>query len=89
MKTTHPQPSLTGRVSVREAKAHLSELVEQAAAGHEITITYHGRPKATLIPVRAAKAPFAVDRQWLRRLPIVRGARPAEVLVREERDGRD
>ncbi len=36
--------------SLRESKAHLSELVEQASQGEEIIITVRGKPKARLCP---------------------------------------
>lgn len=35
-------------VSIQEAKTHLSRLVEEAAAGEEIVVTKHGRPRARL-----------------------------------------
>ena len=38
-------------VSLYEAKTHLSELVEQAAQGREITISKSGKPKARLVPL--------------------------------------
>jgi prevent-host-death family protein len=39
------------KVGLYEAKTHLSELVEAAAAGEEIVITRHGRPVARLAPL--------------------------------------
>lgn len=38
-----------------EAKTHLSELLQRAERGEEITITRHGKPVARLVP--------AVDRE--------------------------
>jgi prevent-host-death family protein len=38
-------------VTLREAKAHLSTLVSEAAAGEEIVITKYGKPVARLIPL--------------------------------------
>jgi prevent-host-death family protein len=38
-------------VSLYEAKTHLSDLVEQAAAGREIIIAKSGKPKARLVPL--------------------------------------
>jgi prevent-host-death family protein len=35
-----------------DAKTHLSSLVDRAAAGEEIIITKHGRPRAKLVPLR-------------------------------------
>ncbi|MCC6847376.1 MAG: type II toxin-antitoxin system prevent-host-death family antitoxin [Deltaproteobacteria bacterium] len=74
--------------TVRMAKAHLSKLLDRAAAGEEILITSDGRPKAKLVGVGTAPKPFHVNRALLRARPR-RTARPAEVMVREERDGRD
>lgn len=37
-------------VNLYEAKTHLSELVERAAAGEEIVIAKAGKPKAKLVP---------------------------------------
>lgn len=39
------------QVNLYEAKTDLSALVEQAAAGEEIIIAKHGRPKAKLVPI--------------------------------------
>lgn len=39
-------------VSVAEAKAHLSELLNQVEAGEEIVITRRGQPIARLAPER-------------------------------------
>ena len=44
-------------VNLYEAKAHLSELVERAAAGEEIIIAKAGRPRARLVPLAVAKTP--------------------------------
>jgi len=38
-------------VDLSEAKTHLSELVERAAAGEEITIAKAGTPRARLVPL--------------------------------------
>ncbi|WP_105317709.1 type II toxin-antitoxin system Phd/YefM family antitoxin [Thermus tenuipuniceus] len=42
--------SVSLRVSVHEAKAKLSELLEAARRGEEIVITRYGRPLARLSP---------------------------------------
>jgi prevent-host-death family protein len=41
-------------LNIYEAKAQLSALVEQAAAGAEIIIAKAGRPRAKLVPIRDA-----------------------------------
>ena len=38
-------------VNIHEAKLHLSELIEKAAAGEEIIIAKAGRPIAKLVPL--------------------------------------
>ena len=38
-------------VSLYDAKTHLSELVDLASAGGEITIAKSGKPKARLVPL--------------------------------------
>jgi prevent-host-death family protein len=40
-------------VSLYDAKTHLSDLVELAAAGREIVIAKSGKPKARLVPLVA------------------------------------
>lgn len=53
-------------VSIAEAKAHLSELVERAEAGETVRITRRGKPVARLIPETKKKK--KVDVEALRRL---------------------
>lgn len=38
-------------INLYEAKTHLSELVERAAAGEEIIIAKAGKPRARLVPL--------------------------------------
>src|SRR5438132_13244356 len=58
-------------VSLYEAKTHLSELVEQAAAGRANVIAQSGKPKARLVPLvpkdtrRLRKYGPGKDRGWL------------------------
>lgn len=42
---------MTERVSLYEAKTHLSELGERAANGEEIVVTKHGKPKFRIVPL--------------------------------------
>ena len=44
-------------VSLSDAKAHLSSLVEYAAAGTEIVILKNGVPRARLVPMRPRHEP--------------------------------
>jgi prevent-host-death family protein len=75
-------------MSVREAKAQFSSLVARAAAGQEITITWHGRPRARLAPVRAEGEALRVDRAWLKSMPVRGHGRRSEELVRADRDAK-
>jgi prevent-host-death family protein len=45
-------------VSLADAKARLSALVEEAHAGEEVCITRHGKPMARLVPVEKPKKPI-------------------------------
>ena len=76
-------------VTVRDAKAHLSALLEWVAAGHELTITSDGQPKAKLVSATAARPRkvFMGMGDYLMKQPI-HGGPSAEELVREDRDGR-
>lgn len=43
-------------ISLKDAKASFSNVVDQAAAGEFVTITRHGRPAAVLVSPKAAEA---------------------------------
>jgi prevent-host-death family protein len=43
-------------VSLKDAKASFSHVIDQAAGGEFVTITRHGRPAAVLVSVGAAEA---------------------------------
>ena len=43
------------RVGIYEAKAKLSELVDQVGRGRQVTITKHGKAVARLVPVQAGQ----------------------------------
>lgn len=60
-------------VGVFEAKAKLSELIDQALAGGDVVITRHGRPVARIVGERAAgpkdlKAAIAEVRRYRKTL---------------------
>lgn len=44
------------KVSLKDAKAGFSGLVDQAAKGEFVTITRHGKPAAVIVSVEAAEA---------------------------------
>ena len=74
--------------SVRMAKAQLSALLDRAAAGEEIVITSVGRPKAKLVGLGPAQAPYHVHRHLLSTKTRASGT-PAERIIRRDRDSRD
>jgi prevent-host-death family protein len=74
-------------VSVAEAKAHLSEIIQAAEAGEDIRITRHGQPVARLV----AEKPVhdrPVDMERLRRIRAKspRLSTSAVQIVRQDRD---
>ena len=75
-----------GSVSIANAKAHLSELVERAAGGETVQITRRGKPIAQIV---AAKAPrkridIAALRAMVKKMPMQ--AEPAGEFIRRMRD---
>lgn len=74
-----------------EAKTHLSELLQRAERGEEITITRHGRPVARLVPVvdeqavAAARHAEAVDGFRALRKRYSLGGLKARDLINEGR----
>ena len=75
--------------SVRDAKAHLSALLEWVASGPELTITSDGQPKARLVSVAASKPRrvFAGMGDFLLR-QRVHGGPSTDELIRAERKAR-
>src|SRR2546421_11156052 len=71
MRRRKKTPSVRERVSLYEAKTHLSELVEQVAQGREIIIAKSGKPKARLVPLepkdtrRLRNDGFGKGRGWI------------------------
>ncbi|MCY4486364.1 MAG: type II toxin-antitoxin system Phd/YefM family antitoxin [Deltaproteobacteria bacterium] len=49
------------RVTVREAKTHLSRLLREIVEGEEVVITRFGRPVARLVPIEEDHPVFGVD----------------------------
>ena len=75
-----------GSVSIADAKAHLSELVERASGGETVQITRRGKPVSQIV---AAKAPrkridIAALRELVEKMPM--HAEPAGAFIRRMRD---
>ncbi len=76
-------------VTVRDAKAHLSALLDWVASGHTLTITSDGKPKARLVAAAARpRKVFQGAAKHLARMPKWSGGPTAEEIIREDRDGR-
>ena len=71
-------------VTLVEAKAHLSELLDKVEAGEQVVITRHGKPVANMSPVIAAKRPFRSRAAFRARMPKLKKSGAA--LIREMRD---
>ncbi|WP_157017928.1 type II toxin-antitoxin system Phd/YefM family antitoxin [Mesorhizobium xinjiangense] len=73
-------------VNLAEAKAHLSELVNKAAAGETVRILRRGKPVAQLIGAEREKRP--IDVEALRALTATLPMQPlsAGEFVRKMRD---
>jgi prevent-host-death family protein len=87
-RRNYPLSEHGATIALREAKAQFSALVERAAAGEEIVITWHGRPRARLLPLAEERGILRVDRKWLDTMRVGGSKTPAETLVRDDRDNR-
>jgi len=79
---------MTKPVNIYDAKTHLSDLVERAAAGEEIVIAKAGRPIARLVPLRAPEKARSAGR-WAGRMKIATdfdAPLPASLLADFESD---
>ena len=75
-------------VSVANAKAHLSALLDQVESGEEITITRNGKAVATLHPVSQPKKPLDLARLDAMRQGIPPSGQSSVELVRQLREDR-
>lgn len=76
-----------GAISLADAKAHLSELVDRVEAGDSIDITRRGKPVARLTAVAAPRKPIdlAALQAMTETMPVA--SQTAADLVRAMRDG--
>lgn len=90
VRETPQSVDLGTNVSVRTAKAHLSALLDQVAAGREIVITSDGVPKARLVPMNRAgeRKVFLGSTEHLKKMPPWKGGPTADEIVRADRDSR-
>jgi len=73
-------------VSLAQAKARLSALLDKVEAGEEVIITRHGRPVANIGPVARQKQPLPVEKLATFRGRMPRWRKDSASLVREMRD---
>ena len=73
-------------VTLVEAKAHLSELLDKVEAGEEVVIARRGRPVAHISPIERSKKPLRLQDLAEFRATMPRLRRPSVELLREMRD---
>lgn len=73
-------------MSVAQAKAHLSEILDRVEAGETVTITRRGRPVARVSGIVARKKPIDFDalRRFRESMPM--SERSSADIIREMRD---
>ena len=73
-------------MSLAQAKAHLSELLNAVESGEEVVITRHGRPVARVLPASPIKQLLPLQRlaELRQQVPTWQGSSAA--LLRELRD---
>jgi prevent-host-death family protein len=71
-------------VTLVEAKARLSELLDKIETGEDVVITRHGRPIAHITAVRQPKQPVRSLAAFRAKMPRLR--KPSAILLREMRD---
>ena len=71
-------------VTLADAKAHLSHLIDQVEAGNEVVITRRGKPVARITPVGAPRKPLQSLVVFRARMPKIR--KSSAELVRDLRD---
>ncbi|MGD9508826.1 MAG: type II toxin-antitoxin system Phd/YefM family antitoxin [Geminicoccaceae bacterium] len=82
------QNTPTREVSVAEAKAHLSELLDRVEQGEEIVITRRGKPVARVSGVRRKIEPINLAALESFRASMPFQEKPSVELIREMRDAR-
>jgi prevent-host-death family protein len=73
-------------ISIADAKARLSELVERAESGDQICITRRGKPVAKLVSVDSAREPIDMARLRAVTADMPKQRQSAGPFVRKMRD---
>ncbi len=75
-----------GSINLADAKAHLSELVERAAAGEAVRITRRGKPVAQIVAADLPRKPVNLAALQALTASMPRQAAPARETIRQMRD---
>jgi prevent-host-death family protein len=73
-------------VSLVEAKAHLSDLLDKVEDGETVVITRHGKPVARVIAAVQPRRPIPFDELAAFRAKMPKLRKPSSQLIREMRD---
>jgi prevent-host-death family protein len=73
-------------VSLAQAKAHLSELLDRVEAGEEVVVTRHGRAVAHIRPATCPKLPLRFEDLARFRATLPHLRQPSAELLRAARD---
>jgi prevent-host-death family protein len=73
-------------VSLVEAKAHLSELLDKVEGGETVIITRHGKPVANITAAAQPRRPIPIKELAEFRARMPRWRKSSAVLLREMRD---
>lgn len=73
-------------VNLADAKAHLSELVERAAAGETVGITRRGKPVAQIVSANTPRKPVNLSALQAVTAAMAKQAEPARETIRKMRD---
>jgi antitoxin (DNA-binding transcriptional repressor) of toxin-antitoxin stability system len=73
-------------VSLAQAKARLSELLDKVESGEEVTITRHGRPVAHIRQAVPPQKPLPLEKLAAFRARLPRWGKPSAKLLRGMRD---
>ena len=73
-------------VNLADAKAHLSELVERAAAGEAVLITRRGKAVAQIVPADTPRKPVNLKALQSLTATMPKQVEPARKSIRKMRD---
>lgn len=74
------------KISLREARVRLPELLDRAEHGEEVVVVRHGKPVARIVPVECAAKKLPSLRDF--RASIGPSGQSTVDLVRKDRDSR-